>query len=83
MNTGQQPVMKSVHYVGLVQFINILHFRTPKFCKWGCGAIIGCARVYSRVITSLAHCVRTVSCVVAAHSVQASLCEGCFLFDRT
>jgi len=48
-----------------------------------CGAIIGRARVCSRVITWLARCVRTVSCVVAAHSVLASLCEGCFLFVRT
>jgi len=45
-----------------------------------CDAIIGCARVCSRVITWLAHCVRTISCVVAAHSVLPSLCEGCFLF---
>ena len=49
-----------------------------------CGAIIGCARVCSRVIAWLAHFVRTISCRVVAHSVLASLCEGsCLLFVWT
>ena len=54
-------------------------YRIGRLCLSGgeCGAIIRCARVCSRVITLLAHCVRTVSCVVAAHSVLTSLCEGC------